>query len=131
MPDYKVKIKTNSGQFRDCIVRDFVYSSDAEKAALSQTGGGQVWSVSPHSDKTEETSSWSDVNWNSSNNDQGWDTSDWYNDEGELNLKGNIINYSLASAIPTFILFVVHPFAAIFWNVAFSKWWFQWKFWFE
>ena len=131
MPDYKVKIKTDSGQFRDCIVRDFVYSSDAEKAALSQTGGGQVWSVSPHSDKTEETSSWSDTSYNQSSNNEGWDTSDWYDDEGNITRKGEFGEYALVTALPTLILLFVHPIASILWNVGFSKLWFGWKFWFE
>jgi hypothetical protein len=129
MADYKVKIRTNSGQFRECIVRDFVYSSDAEKAALSQTGGGQVWSVSPHFEREESPSS--EKSYSHSRSDVEWDTSDWYDDDGELNFKGNMVHYCIASALPSLIAFLIHPFAAIFWNIAFSKWWFEWKFWFE
>jgi len=130
MADYKVRIRTNSGQFRECIVRDFVYSSDAEQAALSQTGGGKVWSVSPYFEEEEAPPSERTYSPYQSYN-RGWDTSDWYDDDGELNLKGNVVHYSIVSTIPTFILFFVHPFAAIVWNIAFSKWWFGWKFWGE
>jgi hypothetical protein len=132
MADYKVKILTKSGQFRDVIVRDFVYSADAERAALSQTGGGQIRSVSPHFDKPKESSMF-DENYvhPPRRYDEEWDTSDWYDDDGELNFKGNMVHYCIASALPTVTLFLVHPFAAIFWNIAFSKWWFEWKFWFE
>ena len=131
MPDYKVKIKTNSGQFRDCIIRDFVYSSDAEKAAISQTGGGQVWSISPYVDKTEETSSWSNTSYNQSSNNGSWDTSDWYDEEDNITPKGKFAHYVLATTIPSFILFLIHPVAGILWNIGFSKLWFGWKFWFE
>jgi len=130
MADYKVRVKTNSGYIRECIVRDFVYSSDAEKAALSQTGGGQIWSVSPHFDETEEDSSEYE-NYNHSRNDAEWDTSGWWGDDGELTAEGKLSQYVILTILPTLVCIAIHPIAAILWNVGFSKLWFGWKFWFE
>jgi hypothetical protein len=138
MADYKVKIKTPSGQFRDCIIRDFVYSQDAERAALSQTGGGKVWSVAPYFDKPglkigwddEEVSS-SNESYNHSQSNENWDTSDWWDDDGNLTSEGKLSQFIIFTIIPSLFLFAIHPIVSILWNVLFSKMWFGWKFWFE
>jgi hypothetical protein len=131
MADYKIKILTNSGQFRDVIIRDFVYSQDAERAALAQTGGGQIRSVSPYFDKPEEVSS-SNENYSHSRSDGEWDTSEpWWDDNGNLTSEGKLSQFIIFTIIPTLFLFAIHPIVAILWNVGFSKMWFGWKFWFQ
>ena len=130
MPDYKVKILTNSGQFRDVIVRDFVYSSDAERAALSQTGGGQIRSVSPYCDKPQEVSS-SNESYSHSRSDGEWDTSNWWDEDGNLTSEGKLSQFVIFTIIPTLVCIAIHPILAILWNVGFSKMWFGWKFWFQ
>jgi hypothetical protein len=132
MADYKVKIKTPSGQFRDCIIRDFVYSQDAERAALSQTGGGQVWSVAPYFDKPEPVSMFDASSYiQYPQNDIKWDTSDWWDDKGELTSEGKLSQFVIFTIIPTLVCIAIHPIAVILWNIGFSKIWFGWKFWFE
>jgi ABC-type lipoprotein release transport system permease subunit len=130
MADYNIKVLTPSGQFRDVIVRDFVYSADAERAALSQTGGGQVRSVSPYFDKPEEVSS-SNGNYSHSRNDAEWDTSNWWDDDGNLTSEGKLSQFIIFTIIPTLVCIAIHPIVAILWNVGFSKMWFGWKFWFQ
>jgi hypothetical protein len=132
MADYKVRVKTDSGYIRECIVRDFVYSADAERAALSQTGGGQIWSVSPHFDKPEPVSMFDESSYiQHPQNNIEWDTSDWWDDKGELTSEGKLSQFVIFTIIPTLVCIAIHPIAVILWNVGFSKLWFGWKFWFE
>ena len=135
MADYNIKILTPSGQFRDVIIRDFVYSQDAERAALAQTGGGQIRSVSPYFDKPEVASMF-DENYMVPPRSEGeqntsWDTSDWWDDDGNLTFEGKLSQFFIFTIIPSLFLFAIHPILAILWNVGFSKMWFGWKFWFQ
>ena len=132
MADYNIKVLTPSGQFRDVIIRDFIYSADAERAALAQTGGGQIRSVSPYFDKPEPVSMFDESSYiQHPQNDIEWDTSDWWDDNGELTSEGKLSQFIIFTIIPTLVCFAIHPIAAILWNVGFSKLWFGWKFWFE
>ena len=135
MADYKIKILTNSGQFRDVIIRDFVYSADAERAALAQTGGGQIRSVSPYCDTPGlNTNGLFDENYvhpPRPQNNEDWDTSNWWDDDGNLTSEGKLSQFIIFTIIPSLFLFAIHPILAILWNVGFSKMWFGWKFWFQ
>ena len=132
MADYNIKILTPSGQFRDVIIRDFVYSQDAERAALSQTGGGQIRSVSPYFDKPEPVSMFDESSYiQHPQSNEDWDISGWWDDDGNLTREGKIGHFTIFTIIPTLVCFAIHPILAILWNVGFSKMWFGWKFWFQ
>lgn len=49
--DWRVKLVTNKNQIKDVVVEDYVYPSDAKDAALAQTDGKYVISVTPCSSK--------------------------------------------------------------------------------
>lgn len=138
MADYNIKVLTPSGQFRDVIIRDFVYSADAERAALAQTGGGQIRSVSPYCDAPGmNTNGLFDGNYmhpprSEAERNTSWDNSKpWWDDDGNLTSQGKLSQFIIFTIIPTLVCFAIHPTLAILWNVGFSKMWFGWKFWFQ
>ena len=117
MADWKVDVITKNGQVRTVKVYDFTLKSEAEAAALSQSGGGQVYYSAPFVEGIP----------NSPQNTipepfLGFDVS---NVEFDYSTKeGLIAGYIAAAILPTFILWFINPIPAILFNIAFARWWF-------
>jgi len=117
MFDWKVDIITESGQVRTIKVYDFTLKSDAEAAALSQSGGGQVYYSAPFVESIQSTPQ-------NSNSEpfRGFDVSDIEFDYSTK--QGLIAGYIAATILPTFILWCINPIPSILFNIAFARWWF-------
>ena len=117
MTGWKVDVITESGQVRTVKVYDFTLKSDAEAAALSQSGGGQVYYSAPFVEGTQSTSQ-------NSNSEpfRGFDVS---NVKFNYSTKEGLIGgYIAATILPTLILWYINPIPAILFNIAFARWWF-------
>ena len=118
--DWEVQLITKDGQIKTVKVYDYNYPSDAESAALSQTGGQRIIWSSPFREKTEYGST--------SDNDNRPHYSPSVNyDNIEFDLSttnGMIGGYIAATLLPTIFLWCIHPIPAILFNIAFARWWF-------
>ena len=117
MTGWIVDVITESGQVRTVKVYDFTLKSDAEAAALSQSGGGQVYYSAPFVEGTQSTSQ-------NSNSEpfRGFDVS---NVKFNYSTKEGLIGgYIAATILPTLILWCINPIPAILFNIAFARWWF-------
>lgn len=120
MPDWEVQLITKDGQIKTVKVYDYNYQSDAESAALSQTGGQRIIWCSPFREKTEYGST--------SDNDNRPHYSpsvNYDNIEFDYSTKeGLIVGYLAAAILPTILLLCINPILAILFNIAFARWWF-------
>jgi hypothetical protein len=117
MTDWKVDVITESGQVRTVKVYDFTLKSDAEAAALSQSGGGRVYYSAPFVESAQSTSQ----NSNLESHDSFYLNNVEFN---YYNKEGLICGYIAVTIIPTFILWCINPIPAILFNIAFARWWF-------
>jgi len=117
MTDWKVDVITDNGQVRTVKVYDFTLKSDAEAAAISQSGGGRVYYSAPFVENIPNTSH--------NSNSEPHHRFDVSNVEFDYSTKeGLITGYIAATIIPTFILWCINPIPAILFNLVFARWWF-------
>ena len=120
MADWEVQLITKDGQIKTVKVYDYNYPSDAENAALSQTGGQRIIWCSPFREKTEYGNTSQNT---SSNTSRSYDYSS--NIEFDYSTKeGLFAGYLAAAIIPTIFLWLINPIPAILFNIAFARWWF-------
>lgn len=122
MTDWEVKVETQDHQIRTVIVQDFIYPSDASRAALSQSAAHRVVSVTPvyHDEDDPRYDYYLNLDYNKSEvsnystetrTHHEETTSDW------------VAYYLIATSIPTLVLYLINPVFAIIFNVLFLWWW--------
>lgn len=120
MPDWNVSVITHDGQFKTVTLYDYNMQSDAERAALAQTGGQRVYCANCFTAKKETPSTSQNTN---SNTSRSYDYSS--NIEFDYSTKeGLIVGYLAAAILPTILLLCINPILAILFNIAFARWWF-------
>jgi hypothetical protein len=119
MADWEVQLITKDGQIKTVKVYDYNYPSDAESAALSQTGGQRIIWSSPFTATKETPNTSQNTNSNTSR------SYDYSNIEFDYSTKeGLIVGYIAAAILPTILLWCINPIPAILFNIAFARWWF-------
>lgn len=118
MTDWKVKVETQDHQIRTVTVFDFVYPSDASRAALSQSAGHRVISVVPiyHDD---------DDRYNYYINPEPLEPRTYSSSNKEETEADWFMYYLVATSIPTGILLLINPVFAIIFNIIFLWWWYK------
>jgi hypothetical protein len=119
MPDWKVDVITQDGQFKTVTVYDYNYQSDAERAGLAQSGGQRVYCATPFITKKETLTT------SQNSNSNTYSSYDYSNVEFDYSTKGGLVaGYIAAAILPTILLWCIHPIPAILFNIAFARWWF-------
>jgi len=119
MTDWNVQVFTQDGQVKNVKVYDYNYPSDAERAALSQTGGAKVIWSSPFCDTLG-----SDNEPTTQSSGGGFYVDMRPSDFDYSTKEGLIGGFICATLLPTIILLLIHPIPAILFNLALARWWF-------
>lgn len=120
MTDWRVQLTTADGQVKTVTVYDYNYPSDAERAALSQTGGQSINWSSPFIEKKEST-----YITESNEDSSSYSTFNINDIEVDYSTKAGLIQgYICTTLLPTIILWCINPIPAILFNIAFARWWF-------
>jgi len=124
MTDWKVKVETQDHQIRTVTVQDFTYPSDASRAALAQSAGTRVISVTPsyHDEDDPRYNYYFDHDYHKSDvSDYSTETRTYY-EETKLDW---FSYYLIATSIPTLVLYFINPVFAIIFNALFLWWWYK------
>lgn len=117
--DWEVQVITKDMQIKNVKVYDYNYPSDAQRAALCQTGADRVIWCQPYTPNTNNEST--------STYDSGYSEPEYIYVDYDYDYskpEDNIAGYIVATLLPSALLWIVHPFLCIVFNVFFARWWF-------
>lgn len=115
--DWEVQVITKDMQIKNVKVYDYNYPSDAQRAALAQTAAERVIWCQAYTPSTNNEST--------STYEPSCSEPEYIEIDFDYSTtSGKVQGYIVATLLPSALLWIVHPFLCIVFNLFFARWWF-------